>query len=169
MRVRGKITEEELTEVRNLVRSKWYWPKLLIANWYGILLLCAVLWATVEGLIGNTHPNWQGVGIIWLVVGGIFGWSFYSAKQSSAKDFFQLDKTLPDWINLDNTGAKLEGPNEANLFFPWQNFKSWREGRKVVLLTTQNGALVILPIAVESQIERGFIQQLIVSHIATKL
>lgn len=31
----GKLTEADLNDVRRMLRSKMYWPKLLAKNWYG--------------------------------------------------------------------------------------------------------------------------------------
>jgi hypothetical protein len=100
MQFRGKLTEADLEDVRRIVRSKWYWPKLLASNWYGVLLLSAVIWATVAGLLGKTHANWRAVGILWVVILGIFGWVFYTTKKGMAKEFSQLNTTLPDWVSL---------------------------------------------------------------------
>ena len=134
MKFKGKLTEADLEDVRRLVRSKWYWPKLLASNWYGVLLLCAVIWATVEGLLGATHPDWRGIGILWAVILGIVGWVFYRTKKGMAKEFSQLNTTLPDWVSLVDDGVKLNGPQGATAFQPWNNYKGWREGKRVMLL-----------------------------------
>lgn len=165
MQFKGKLTEEDLNDLRRVVRSKMYWPKLLVANWYGLMLLCVALWATVAGLLGARHPNWSVLSILWVVLLGLFTWSFYSAKRTMAKEFLQLNATLPDWISLVNDGTKLNGPNGATGFWPWNNFKGWREGQRVMLLDMQSGAFVILPVAELADPERQSIRQFLRSHI----
>jgi hypothetical protein len=165
MQFRGKLTEADLEDVRRIVRSKWYWPKLLASNWYGVLLLCAVIWATVAGLLGETHPNWRAVGILWVVILGVFGWVFYTTKKGMAKEFSQLNTTLPDWVSLVDDGVKLSGPQGATAFQPWNNYKGWREGKRVMLLDLQGGGFMMLPVADLSEIERDSIRQFLRSHI----
>jgi hypothetical protein len=165
MRFRGKLSEADLDDVRRLVRTKLYWPKLILANWYGVLLLGAVIWATVEGIVGNTRPNWTAIAVIWGVILAIAAWSFYRAKRSLAMEFQNLSAGLPDWLTLDDNGVKSDGPNGATAFRPWQNFKGWREGRRVILLDLETGAFLILLIDERSEAERESIRQFLVLHI----
>ena len=81
MRFNGKLSKEDLNEVRRFVRPKMYWPKLIASNLYGFLLLGAIAWATVDALGGKTHPNWTTLGG-WPIQAG-FGLS--GAIQSSAQ------------------------------------------------------------------------------------
>ena len=165
MRFGGKITQEDLVDIRRIVRSKMYWPKLILANWYGVLLLCAVVWGTIEGLLGNTHLNWAAVIVIWGVISTIFGWSFYRVHKSERRDFQQLNAGLPDWLAIEEQGIKSDGPNGASGFRPWSNFKGWREGRRVILLDLTNDGFVILPVAEQSETERNSTRRLLGSHI----
>jgi hypothetical protein len=144
-----------------------YWPKLLAANWYGIMVLCAVLWVTVAGLLGTTHPNWSGMGILWAVLLGVFAWSFYSVKKTMAKELSELNTTLPDWITVVGDGIQQNGPSGATAFQPWNNFKGWREGERVMLLEMEGSAFMILPLSELSDVERQSIRQSILSHIST--
>jgi hypothetical protein len=109
-RFTAKLTEPELDDVRRMGRSKTYWPKLLAKNWYGVGIICVMTWATISGLTGRTHPNWRGIAVIWLVLAGIVGWVFYSAKKSMAKGSARLNAALPDTLTIDNSGVKLEFP-----------------------------------------------------------
>jgi hypothetical protein len=129
MKFKGKLTEADLEDVRRLVRSKWYWPKLLASNWYGVLLLCAVIWATVEGLLGATHPDWRGIGILWAVILGIVGWVFYRTKKAMAKEFSQLNTALPDWISLADDGVKLNGPYRSDSLPALEQFQGMARGK----------------------------------------
>jgi hypothetical protein len=165
MQFSGKLTEADLEDVRRIVRSKWYWPKLLAANWYGLTLLCIVVWVTVEGLLGWAHPNWRGLGVVWVVILALFAWVFYRTKKAMAKEFSQLNSALPDWVSLVDDGVKLSGPNGASTFQPWSNFKDLREGKRVVLLDMQAGGFVILPVSELPENQRQSICQFFRSHV----
>jgi len=162
----GKITEADLNDVRKMTVSKMYWPRLLLANWYGLALILALIWSTVSGLFGGTNRNWRFVAILWAVLGGIALWVVYSTRRTMASEFTQLNATLPDHLNLTTDGVKIDGPNGASAFSPWRTFKGWREGRRVVLIDqSQGNSVVILPVAQLSEIERLSIRQYLQSHI----
>jgi hypothetical protein len=165
MKFGGKLTQPDLKDVQKIVRSKMYWPKLLLANWYGLLLTCVVLWATVSGFMGYTKPNWRAVALIWLVLAGIFAWAIYRTKRGTVRALTQVNAILPDWVTLNNDGIQCDGPNGAKAFQPWRTFKQWREGRRVVLLEQSNGQRVILHVADLSEIERHTLRQLLQSCI----
>jgi hypothetical protein len=166
MQFTGKLTEADLNDVRKLTLSKMYWPKLLLANWYGIALLLTVVWATIAGSLGKIKPNWNAVAVIWAVVVGIVLWAIYSTKRARARELTQLNATLADNITLTNDGVKWEGPNGATGFLPWRNFKGWRERGRVVLIDQCEGnRFVMLPISQLSEIERLPVRQFLQSHI----
>jgi hypothetical protein len=167
MQFSGKLTEQDLKDVQRVARSKMYWPKLFLANWYGVTLLGILLWATFAGLFGAIHPNWSAIGGMWVVFLSLFAWAFYSTKRKTSKELLQLNATQPDWINLAEDGAKLSGPNGAAGFWPWNNFKAWREGKRVMLLDMPSGAFVILSIGDLSDGERESIRQFLRSHVAS--
>src|SRR5437868_8530463 len=161
MQLKGKIAQADLNEVRKIVRSKMYWPKFVLANWYGIALLALVVWATIAGLLGAMKPNWRAVGIIWLVIGAIFTWSFYRARTGSTREFSQLNAGLPDWITMANDGITFDGPDGAKSFQPWGSFKSWRAGQRVFLIDRSQEGFVILPVADLSDVQRQTLRQLL--------
>ena len=161
VRLTGKVTEADMNELRRMVRSKMYWPKFLLANWYGIALLAIVLWATIAGAAGATKPNWKAVGIIWLVLGVIFAWSFYRARTTSRREFSRLNAGLADWITIANEGITFDGPNGAKSFQPWGSFRSWRPGQRVFLVDRSQDGFVILPVADLSDVQRQSLRQLL--------
>jgi hypothetical protein len=161
----GKLSEQDLSDVRHVIRSKWYWPKLLAANWYGLTLFGIVIWATVEGIIGTIHPNWRALGIMWGIVLFLFGWAYLSTRRAMAKQFSNLSTTLPEWITVADDGVQLDGPNGAKVFNPWRAFTGWREGNRVILLDFAGGAFLILPVGEKSDIEREFLRQFLRSQL----
>jgi hypothetical protein len=166
MQFQGKITEADLKDAQKMSVSKMYWPKLLLANWYGTALILGLIWATISGLLGQTKPNWRAVAMIWVVVAGIVLWVVYRAKRSQARELTELNATLPDQVILTNAGVKCDGPNGATGFLPWRTFKGWREGRRVVLIDqSQGNSVVILPVAQLSEVERLSLRQYLQSQI----
>jgi hypothetical protein len=166
MQFRGKITEAEFFAVQKTLRPKMYWPKLFLANWYGVGIICAMLWATISGFLGYTKPNWRAAGLIWLVVASIAGWAVYRAKSAKDLELRQLNASLPDWVTLSDQGVKFDGPNGATAIQPWRNFKGWREAQRVILLEQSDGnQFVILPTGELLEIECQTIQRFVQSHI----
>src|SRR5438445_11235619 len=143
MQFQGKITEADLNDVRKMSISKLYWPKLILANWYGLALTLAILWATISGLLGKTHPNWRAVFLIWVVVGAIVIWTIYSTKRAQSRLLAELNATLPDKIEVTNDGVKCDGPNGRTGFVPWGNFKGWRGGKRVMLVDELQGNRIV--------------------------
>jgi MFS family permease len=167
MQFQGKITEADLNDVRTMNLSKIYWPRLLLANWYGLALILAILWATISGLLGKTNPNWRAVFLIWVLVGAIVIWSIYRTKREQSRELAELNATLPDQIEVTNAGVKWEGPNGRTGFVPCDNFKGWREGKRVMLVDERQGnRFVMLPISQLSEAERVPIRNSLQSHIS---
>src|ERR1700676_1703492 len=108
MQFQGNITEADLKEAQKISVSKMYWPKLLLANWYGLSLILALIWATISGLLGWTNPNWRNIAIIWAVAVGIALWVLYRTKRTTAREFAQLNATLPDHLSLTTEGLKID-------------------------------------------------------------
>jgi len=164
----NKLTQDDLRDVSKISRTKMYWVRLVMANWYGTALLLIVIWATAAGLVGQIHPNWRGVAAMWAVVVAIVLWSVYRTKRAQTWQLAQLNAILPDQVNLTTEGVKLDGPNGASGFVPWRNFKDWHEGQRVILVRRSDGnRAVILPIAHLSDVERAPVRQFLFSQIPT--
>lgn len=167
MQISGKLTEEDLKDVRRVLRPKSYWLRVIAANWYGALLLGAIIWATITGLTGSTHPNWTALAIIWLVIAGIFSWSFFKAKRANAKGRAALDAARPNWISLEPPGVTLDGPNGATSFRPWNHFKGWREGKQVLLLEMPADQIIFFSVAEMPEDEQQTVRELLRLYIKT--
>jgi hypothetical protein len=167
MQFTGKVNESDLSDVVRMTRSKMYWFKLLLANWYGAGIILAITWVTVAGFLGQEKPNWRALGVVWIVIAGIIMWSVFDTKRKQVRELAKLNATLADQIVLTSDGVKLNGPDGASAFLPWRNFKSWREGKRAMLLgQAQENQFVILPIGELSEIQREPVRQFLRSHIA---
>ena len=166
MRFTGKLTQADLDDLRKLIRSRFYWLKLIAANWYGAALFLAVVWATVSGLLGQTKPNWSAVMIIWIIIVAILSWSISRTKRMRMRELKEINAAPPDQVNLTSDGVKWNGPTGGTGFLPWRNFKGWREGRRVLLIEQREGSsAIILLVAHLSEIERQPIRQFLQFHI----
>jgi hypothetical protein len=167
LQFKGKLTDMDLNEVGRMTRSKMYWVKFFVANWYGCALIAIVIWATISGLLGQIKPNWRAVALLWLIVVAMVSWVVYRTKRSRAKQLARLNATLPDYISLTTDGVKLDGPDGATSLLPWRNFKGWREGKQVILIE-QNGEhrFVMLPLGESSESDRQSVRQFLQSNIS---
>jgi len=167
MQFQGKITEADLNDVRKMTVSRMYWPRLLLANWYGLGLILAILWVTISGLLGKTNPNWRAVFLIWVVIGAIVIWSNYRTNRAQSRELAKLNAILPDRIEVTDRGVKWEGPNGRTGFVPWSNFKGWREGKRIMLVDEcQENRFVMLPVSQLSEAERMPIRNTLQAHIS---
>jgi len=167
MQFTGKVTESDLSDVVKMTRSKMYWFKLLLANWYGAGIILAITWVTVAGFLGQEKPNWRALGVVWIVIAGIVMWSVFDTKRKQVRELAKLNARLADQIVLTSEGVKLNGPDGTSAFLPWRNFKSWREGKRAMLLgQAQENQFVILPVRELSEIQREPVRQFLRSHIA---
>jgi len=166
MRITGQIVEQDLKDAGKLTRSKWYWAKFLLKNWYGIALISIVLWATVAGLIGSANPNWKGLGVAWVVISVIVIGSLYRTRNANAHNLAMLNANFPDSITIASDGLRFDGPNGATGFQTWKTFSRWREGQRVIVLyRSVGGGFFILPLTGISDVERRSLLGMLASNI----
>jgi hypothetical protein len=142
--------------------------------WLNALLWCAgMFFATVRGWTVTTaylarHPSeWQHVALMWGGLAALILWALYNQKRTRARQLDQLNAMRPDQMTLTNDGVKCDGPNGATALVPWRNFKSWREGRRIMLVERSEGKrFVMLPVSQLSEIERMPIRQFLQGHIS---
>ena len=161
----GKLTADDFRDVRRMSRTKMYWVRLVLANWYGVAFLAVFFVATIAGALRQADPNWGVLGFVWAIVAAIVLWSYYRAKNASTRQLDELNRNLPDRLNLTTEGVKLDGPNGESGFIPWKNFKGWREGKRTILLDkTEDNRVFILPVPSLTDVEREPIRQLLRSQ-----
>lgn len=166
MEFTGKLTEEDISEVQKLGRSKMYWPKVLARNWYATALVLLVIWGTIAGVVGHNKVNWHAIGMVWLILAGLFVWTFYRVKRSRARALARLDATLPNQVILTDDGVKMDGTNGATSFLPWDTFNGFREGQRVFLLNRAKvNSAVVLPTLRLSENERRSLRDFLRSRI----
>ncbi len=166
MEFTGKLTEEDLSDVRQLYRSRSSRMSVLAGKLrYGIVPLF-ITWATITALARHERVQADILGVMWLAVVGLMLWIFYRVKQSHARTLSRLDAALPDKVILTNDGVKSDGPDGATSFLPWNSFKGFREGQRVILVDRGKGITpVALLIGGLSENERRSLRDFLRSHI----
>jgi hypothetical protein len=162
IKLNGKLSAEDIEDVFRLVRTKWYWPRLIVRNLYGALFLGALLWATVAGLMKGERLNWRGLGLIWAFLLFLVVFLYFRTRQARAKDISRMAAALPDHITVDAKGLHFDGPNGASGFQPWASYRRWREGKRTVVVEyAAHKGFAMLPVSALSQSElqvlRGFL------------
>jgi hypothetical protein len=161
-----RLTEEDLSDVRKMTRSRAYWLNLLL--WLAAMLFATLRgWTATTAYLARRPSDWQVVAILWGAMASVILFALYNQKRTRARQLAQLNATRPDQMTFTNDGVKCEGPNGATALVPWRNFKGWREGQRVVLVERSEGnRFVMLPVAKLSDVERLPIRQFLQSHIA---
>ena len=166
IKLSGKLTAEDLEDIGHLVRSKWYWPRLLLRNLYGLFLFGGLLWITVAGLVNHEHLNWRGVGAIWAIVLSLLLFLYFREKKARGRQLTEMEVALPDWITLTAVGLSFDGPNGASSFQPWASYKRWREGKRTLIVDyALHKGFAMLPVSGLSESERQVLRGLLDSHL----
>jgi hypothetical protein len=169
MQLSGRITSQEVNEINKLVRSKWYWPKFLISNLYGIVLFGAILWATIAAFLSGKQD--RRLFFVWIVLFAIIGVAAIDTRISRKKGLRKFNESQPQTIRIDSTGVLTEGQGGSKSIHPWHAFRSWRSAGTVILLDlVGSDGFLILPLnalsTAERELLRGIIKQQ-VGHSAT--
>ncbi len=166
MQIRGKLTLPEVREIVSFTRSKWYWPKLLLRNVYGLLLVIAILWGTIAKVMSGNREHWIGLSLIWLVIAAIAVWAVLSSQRTYEKAFTNLHKQLPDWLIFDDEGMRTEIKSGRITFHPWNTITAWQEGRLLIRLTMAEGGFMFIPFSDMPPTDRNNLQVILRMHIS---
>jgi hypothetical protein len=168
LKIRGKLTAEEMAEAGRLLRKKTYWLRLILGNLYGFLLFAGGLIATIAGLFEHTKVNWRGVELIWLFLAAIILFNVVWARRANAKALIALNAAMPQWILLDGLGMHTSGEDGSSGSQPWSIFKNWREGKFVILIHMADGQRVnILPVSDLSSLDCESLRGLLRSQLGS--
>lgn len=146
MKIHGRLTPSEFKSGIALFRPKTYWAKLAIANWYGVLLLCVLLYATIKALADHTHANWHALGMMWLIIGAILAGGFYLARFRVGRALAGINRQLTGTFQIAVDGVHGDAESGATSFFPWSTFNAWITGKGVYGLKSATGSVIILPL-----------------------
>jgi hypothetical protein len=153
-----RLTEADLKDVEKMIGRRKYSFRVFL---YGPVLV--VLFSL--GYIRES--NWTMVVTLVVVYCVCLLYSLFSRQQAFSKRLAKVNELRPDRVNLTTDGLQAEGPHGATSFLPWETFKSWREGKRVILLERNEGRQIhILPVGPLSETDRLPIRQFLQSHIS---
>ena len=164
--VSGRLTEDDLDDAARLVRSRWYWPKLLLQNAHSFLLVGAFAWATVLGLLGRTSPNWWAMGVIWLVILATAVWSAISVRRERKADLARLNEMLPETMTLDYEGLMWRRSGEQ-VRIPWGEVSGWHERGRVIALDGTGDQVLVFSVAGLAESQREDVRRFLRSIVPT--
>ena len=165
MEIRGKLLPEEIKEAGGFLRSKWYWPKLLLRSWYGGLLFLALLWGTVAKALSGDHEHWAGLSVVWLVVISIVGWAFLSTRRSQLLASVALNESLPDLLTMTDEGISTWSGNGQKAFLPWTALTSWYNGTRVLFLSILGTRGLLIPLSDLDAADQRVLRDTVQAHL----
>jgi hypothetical protein len=166
MELGGKLTAREMKDVAKLLRSRWYWPRWLLSNLYGLMLIGALLWGTIASAVSGHSAHWRALGVIWLVIAAIFVWAVVSTIRSQKRGFARSNPNLPDRIRLTDVSVETQSAGGRTCTAPWNAFRGWRANGSVILLDLENSdSFIILPTTNLSATDRDLLLGLLNSYL----
>jgi YcxB-like protein len=135
LNIRTEVTPDELTQALRLNRTRMYWPKLLLANWYASLLLIALVCAETSRVIEGKpiQPSSLGLLLIPLALLWLYWYRSNAAIRTAAT---QMSDTQGS-ATIDPNGISASSSTGATSFIPWREYGGWKEGTDVFTLTTE--------------------------------
>lgn len=170
IKLSGKLTaeDEDIDDVHRSMRSKWYWPRILLRSLPGVVFLGGFLWITIAGLVSGDKLNWRGIGAVWAIILLIFAILYFQGRQARKKELLRKATALPDWITVADDGLHFDGPNGASGFQPWVAYKRWREGKRTVVVEyAAHIGFAMLPLSGLAESERQALRGFFDSHLGT--
>lgn len=146
MKIRGQLTPSEFRDGLGLYRPKSYWVKIAIANWYALLLVLVLFYATVSALARSEHANWHALGMLWLIIGSILLFAFYFGRMRSSRALAAANRKLDGTFEIAADGVRGQAISGASSFLPWSTFSEWKPGKLVFALKSNTSGITILPL-----------------------
>jgi hypothetical protein len=134
MQIRTELTPDELSQAMRLNRTKMYWPRVFLANWYATLLLIVVIWAAIARIIAGKPIQLSSLGLLLIPI-FFLGFYWYRTQQNVRTAASQLSDTQGN-ASVDGKGISATASTGATSFVPWSEYSGWKEGADVFTLTT---------------------------------
>jgi hypothetical protein len=166
MQFTSKLTKEDLSEFQKMTGSNTNFTLLIIYP-IGMIFVSLRLWRASMAFLARTPSSLPYIVLLWIAAVGFVVWTWIYRGQQQEKKLEQRNATRPDTMTFTDTGLNCDGPAGASAHIPWQQFTSWREGRRVFLLKLGQGKrFIILPVSQLSEQDRAPIRQFLQSRIA---
>ena len=141
MQFQGKLNEAEVKEATRFIRPKGYAMRMALSYLRLVIYAAIVAYILYESFVRHQHmpPSLLISRVVILVLIGGASWLRYRKGTRAAIE--ALDASLPDQLTLSAEGVRLEGPNGAQGFQPWQSYDTFSEGQHVVVLNRKEKGL----------------------------
>ncbi len=134
MQIRTEITPDELSQAIRLNRSKMYWPRVFLANWYASLLLIVIVWAEIARYVSGKPVQASAAGLVLIPV--FFLWLYWFRTQGAVRKAASELSDTQGTASIDGKGISAYSSTGATSFVPWSQYSGWKEGQDVFTLTT---------------------------------
>lgn len=134
LRIRTEITPDELSQALLLNRTRMYWPKVFLANWYSTLLLIVMVWAETARLVEGKPIQPASLGLLLIPI--FFLWLYWNRTQAAVRKAATQMSDSQGSATIDANGTSASTSAGATSFMPWREYSGWKEGKDVFTLTT---------------------------------
>jgi hypothetical protein len=135
MQISTEITPDELSQAMRLNRTKMYWPRFLLANWYATLMLIIIVWAEIAQLVAGKPMRPNSLGLLLIPVFLI--WLYWYRTQGNVRKAASQLSDSKGSASIDGKGITSASSSGATSFVPWSEYRGWKEGNDVFTLTTE--------------------------------
>jgi len=142
MQIRPTITRDEIGEAIRLSRTKNFWFKFFLRNWYASLILIAVVGADAGKLLRGQAPNWTATIALLAVVVAAMGATWFLLQRRSSQILRKSVSSI-ETLSLDPDGVRISFNTGSSSFLPWSIYSKWAEGARIFLLTGKDGVTII--------------------------
>ncbi len=169
MEISGKLSEDQVKAIVRFLRSKAYWPKMLLTNLPGLAIAVAVLVLTFQAITTGDRTHAALIITSWLLFGGLFFGYYKMQTKNRRKALEDMNFGLPDLIVLNSEGVQTRNSLGVFTSRPWSSFKGWRNVGPVVLLDTIEAGFLIIPQSTLSTVDSEALKGILKSFLGENL
>jgi hypothetical protein len=164
MQFTSKLTTEDYKEYRSLAGSSTRAAIRLIMSIVVWFILLTKAWHLSAAELADTPSALPYIALAWVGGIGFLAWIYSSRRQVFSRRMEKTNSKRPDRVTLTDAGVYCEGAAGTGVI-PWHRFTSWREGKRIFLLTVSAGkSFIILPVS--DVPDREAVRQFLRAHIA---
>lgn len=144
MQIRLQLTPAEIQEAIRLSRTKNFWFKFALGNWYLALICLFVVGADIDAAFHGRTPRWDATGVLFAIAAVVMcaSWFLWKGRMSAA---IRNANSRVQMLSLDPDGVRSNLNSGSSTFVPWSNYTKWVEGATVSVLISRDG-IVIIPV-----------------------
>jgi hypothetical protein len=132
--IRTELTPDEVRQGMRLNRTRMYWPRLFLANWYSTLLLVVIVWANIARLVDGKPLQPASLGFTLIPL--FFLWFSWNRTSTAVREAATQLSDSQGSATVDANGISAKTSTGATSFVPWRDYIAWKEGVDVFTLAT---------------------------------